>query len=418
MLFSILNMIILGRVQNKNLIHYKQGAFVTVENDVSGDHFFIILKGKVRVESSINNNHLNVNRNLAKGDFFGVIPFMTGNPQNETSFTLEESILFRVDKNGLHQMLEKSNALALKIVRSFSNDLRIYDHRLAELTLKSNQDDVSAEEKLYQNALFYYENKQYRIAAYILLQFIKFFTYSINTPKILEMLKTIDSSYIFPLQNFKQDARRVYLDGQMLVSEFEPGYESFVIEYGKVKITKVINGKEVLLAVLKAGDIFGEMALIDNQGRAASAISYGESSCIVLNTHNFNQLIQSNIQVTIKLITLLSERIWTIYKQLENLSFTNVKTRIYDTLFTQVLKRKGRIAHQAKFLFDFGVSELKKMVGSGNDDFDTSIKEVFDESFLSLYDEKILCLDTLDLKKETEFMKKLEKIKSKKTTTK
>ena len=56
---------------------------------------------------------------------------------------------------------------------------------------------------------------------------------------------------------------RRYRDKTMIFSEYEPGNELFIIQSGKVKITKIVD-EEVLLAVLKAGDIFGEYsALLD-----------------------------------------------------------------------------------------------------------------------------------------------------------
>lgn len=395
-----------------NLVNYRKGTYITLENDFNNDSFYIILKGKVRVESSINTEILNLNRTLQSGDFFGVIPFMTSNPQYESTYAVEDCVLIKVGKKDIVAMFERSNALATKIVRAFTNDLRIYDENLAQLTTKSNEETDDIDEKLFNNAKFYFNSKQYRIAAYILTQFIKVHTYSKRASEALEMLKQIDDEYLVPLQNLKSDARRIFINGQMLVSEFEPGHEAFIIESGRVKITKVINDKEILLAVLKPGDIFGEMSMINNNPRAASVIAYGDTSCIVLNIKNFNTLIKQNIYITIKLISLLSERIWTVYKQLENLSFTNVKTRIYDTLYIQMIKHKAKIADQSKYLFEFGVSELMKMVGVEQEEFEKNINEILQQKFMTLYDDKFLCLNTMDIKKETEFMKKLEKIKT------
>ena len=47
----------------------------------------------------------------------------------------------------------------------------------------------------------------------------------------------------------------------------------FIIQEGAVRITKVVDGREVILAVLKKGDMFGEMALLENKPRSASAIA-------------------------------------------------------------------------------------------------------------------------------------------------
>ena len=53
----------------------------------------------------------------------------------------------------------------------------------------------------------------------------------------------------------------------MIFSEAQSGSDMFIIQRGEVSITKVVNGNEVTLAVLKKGDMFGEMALIENKPR-------------------------------------------------------------------------------------------------------------------------------------------------------
>ncbi len=132
---------------------------------------------------------------------------------------------------------------------------------------------------------------------------------------------------------------RVYKDNTMIFSEYEPGNELFIIQAGKVKITKIVD-EEVLLAVLKPGDIFGEMALLDNKPRSASAISFGDVTLLAINKQNFETMVQQQPQLATRLIQLLSERIWTAYRQLENLMIKSEIGRIYDTLLIQVEKQK------------------------------------------------------------------------------
>ena len=52
------------------------------------------------------------------------------------------------------------------------------------------------------------------------------------------------------------------------------GYLFYIIQKGQVKITKVVNDNEVMLAVLNPGDIFGEMAILENKPGSASAVAF------------------------------------------------------------------------------------------------------------------------------------------------
>ncbi len=93
--------------------------------------------------------------------------------------------------------------------------------------------------------------------------------------KIADMLKDI---HIFKNLDYKERLkiakffrRKRYSKDTRIVKEGEAGDRMFVIEKGKVKVTKQILGnKEKTLVELKEGDFFGEMALLDGSPRSAS----------------------------------------------------------------------------------------------------------------------------------------------------
>ncbi len=57
----------------------------------------------------------------------------------------------------------------------------------------------------------------------------------------------------------------------ILFSEGEPSKAMYIIEHGKIAITKIKKGSKVVLAELEAGDLIGEMAFFDNSMRSAGA---------------------------------------------------------------------------------------------------------------------------------------------------
>ncbi len=65
--------------------------------------------------------------------------------------------------------------------------------------------------------------------------------------------------------------RRSYKAGQTVFREGEQGSSAFVVQSGEVVISKVVDGEDQELAVVGKGGIFGEMALIDDQPRMATA---------------------------------------------------------------------------------------------------------------------------------------------------
>ena len=74
---------------------------------------------------------------------------------------------------------------------------------------------------------------------------------------------------------------RTYPKNSMIILEEEFGDTVFAICEGTVKITRVNDeGKEVILALLGPGEIFGEMAIIDGESRSANALA--QENCILL----------------------------------------------------------------------------------------------------------------------------------------
>jgi CRP/FNR family transcriptional regulator len=209
------------------------------------------------------------------------------------------------------------------------------------------------------------------------------------------------------LQPRKESFYSLYQDGQIIFLEHEPGAELFIIQEGKVKITKLVNNNEVLLAVLKKGDIFGEMSLLDNKPRSASAIAFGNTKLMVVSKANFEPTVQAHPEIATKIIELLSERTWLIYKQLTNTLIKDPVGKIYDALYTQLQKARIAITMGISHTFDFGPDEMIKVVGLNHQDGSVAIKKLFDnDKTFSLIDGKIFCKDVASIEKNVHVFKR------------
>ena len=65
--------------------------------------------------------------------------------------------------------------------------------------------------------------------------------------------------------------RRSFKDGETVFREGELGSTAFLVQSGDVEISRVNDGKDEVLAIIGTGGIFGEMALIDEKPRMATA---------------------------------------------------------------------------------------------------------------------------------------------------
>lgn len=101
-----------------------------------------------------------------------------------------------------------------------------------------------------------------------------------------------------------------YSPGQIIFCEYEAGDQFFLLQKGRVKLLKVIGEIERTVSVLQVGDFFGEMALIEETPRSATAVALEECRLLEFNKRNFEILATSNPQMGIKLLKLFAQRIY------------------------------------------------------------------------------------------------------------
>ena len=81
--------------------------------------------------------------------------------------------------------------------------------------------------------------------------------------------------------------RQSFAAGETILREGEPGTRAYVVESGEVEIWRADDGGRDRLGVVGEDGIFGEMALIDNQPRMASATALSDLTCFVVSEEVF-----------------------------------------------------------------------------------------------------------------------------------
>ncbi|MDH3251727.1 MAG: SpoIIE family protein phosphatase [Ignavibacteria bacterium] len=101
-----------------------------------------------------------------------------------------------------------------------------------------------------------------------------------------------------------------YFSGQPVFRENTEGNAMFVIAKGRVKIVKTEKyGKECRLALLHAGDFFGELELVDGRMRSASAVAVDDSLIYALRRDDFDQLLRESHPFAVRLMQVLVLRL-------------------------------------------------------------------------------------------------------------
>jgi CRP-like cAMP-binding protein len=102
---------------------------------------------------------------------------------------------------------------------------------------------------------------------------------------------------------------RLFHAGDVLFREGERGTDMFVIQSGLVEISKRVNGQERPIATLGRGEFLGEMAILNNKPRSATATVLEEATCLVLDGQTLEQMISSSTEIAVRLIKKLAGRL-------------------------------------------------------------------------------------------------------------
>jgi len=129
--------------------------------------------------------------------------------------------------------------------------------------------------------------------------------------------------------------------GTVLFQEGDRGEEMYIIQSGKIKISKRIRGVEKTLATLEKGEFFGEMAILNDKPRSASAEVAEESEVLVIDRKTFDTLLRSNVEIAIRFIKRLSDRLRETNDQLEALMIKDNTSRLVSILAKHVKDRNG-----------------------------------------------------------------------------
>ncbi len=124
-----------------------------------------------------------------------------------------------------------------------------------------------------------------------------------------------------------------YSNGDIIFCEFEPGKDAYVVKNGRVRIAKIREEAEKTLDVIGPGGLFGEMALIENAPRSATAIAADDETVLMrFDKSNFEILLKTQPQVAVNLLKTLAKRIFDAKRRLRILSFKDPEARVLDAI--------------------------------------------------------------------------------------
>jgi len=218
-------------VQDSSILTLHDGQVVFQQNDYSNT-FFSILSGAVRVQVEDDEGQTSVSR-LSVGDFFGEIELISGRRRSATVVALQDCVLIETPRRYMIKLLGSASGVQRK---------------LDEVALKR-----------------------------VLAQCLN------------ESLTEVELDYLVEDAKFKR-----YCVGDILFHEGDQADGLYMIRSGSVTVSRVIEGREVVMSYVSAGNYVGEMALVSNKPRSATVRAASPTEVVLLEAQRVGALMAKN----------------------------------------------------------------------------------------------------------------------------
>lgn len=183
---------------------------------------------------------------------------------------------------------------------------------------------------------------------------------------------------------------KTFPKGSVIFSEFEPGDCFYLIQSGRVQLIKIVNGVEKNLDILQPSEIFGEMAILENSPRSATAIAYDNVKALEFNKANFEVLMMGNPAIAMKLLKTFVKRIFAQKRRFMVLTIQDKMARVGD-VFLMLDETQPTQDRTADFRsFNIGIEEVARWAGLPVDDVQDEISRYIDQNKMEVFEDRIL----------------------------
>ncbi|HUL57948.1 MAG TPA: Crp/Fnr family transcriptional regulator [Anaeromyxobacteraceae bacterium] len=189
--------------------------------------------------------------------------------------------------------------------------------------------------------------------------------------------------------------------GTVLFREGESGREMFVVQAGRVTVSKRVGEVEKILASLGPGEFLGEMAILNNKPRSATATCAEASKVLVIDAKTFEAMIRGNAEIAIRMIKKLADRLQEANEQIENLLLDDASARVVHFLATAADKAARTPAGNK---IAMAPRELAARVGVKPEQADEVLMKLLKAKILSVHSDGFLVPDPAKLRHFLEFL--------------
>ena len=200
---------------------------------------------------------------------------------------------------------------------------------------------------------------------------------------------------------------RIVPAGTVVFKEDESGREMFVIQSGKVRLTRQVRGEEQMLADLAAGEFFGEMSILNDKPRSATATIIEDAQLLVLDPKTFEAMIKANTEIAVRMIKRFAKRLDDANERIENLLLKDVNSRVVHHVIQMARQGGETVPEGIRVLVD--VAEITMKTGIDPERIQSVVSRMERSQLVIPDGEHLLVPDVTKLDEFLEFLEMREK---------
>ncbi|MCK5797018.1 MAG: Crp/Fnr family transcriptional regulator [Deltaproteobacteria bacterium] len=162
--------------------------------------------------------------------------------------------------------------------------------------------------------------------------------------------------------------------GTVLFRQGEAGKNMYVIQQGKIEISRKAGDKETVLAVFPPGEFFGEMSILNDAPRSATAKVVEDAHLLVIDSNTFETMIRDSTEIAVRMIKKLSYRLEQTSRQMDLLMFRDPNTRVVHRL--RQLSEEGGELRPEGVAVNAGSESLAEHLGLSQEEVDVVLQRL------------------------------------------
>lgn len=191
------------------------------------------------------------------------------------------------------------------------------------------------------------------------------------------------------LSSLLQEVR--YNKDEIILHKEDPGDSLFIIKDGRVKVVLYgDDGREVILSILKTGDFFGEMSLLDGEPRSASVVAMEDANLYILKRDGFIQTLMERPGIALRILVELSRRLRVADEKIGSLALLDVYGRIAGALL-QIARTEGKVEGDRIIIDERPTQQdIASMAGASRETVSRVLNDLVKSGLISMEGKKVI----------------------------